>query len=160
MDKEEFSRIRRLLGKTQNHMAQILCVSPKAIQSFEQGWRNIPAHIQREMLLLWALKESSGDRVPACWEIQACPDEWKKKCMVWELKIESLCWYFNGTFCQGQIHKSWDEKIQKCRECKVYQSIFNLKSPDQVEKRIIEAEILVNKSASNQVDSKTKENKQ
>jgi len=35
-------------------MAQLLGTSLKAIQSFEQGWRNIPVHIERQMLFLLA----------------------------------------------------------------------------------------------------------
>ena len=58
MEKEEFSRIRRYLGKTQSQLAQLLGVSPKAIQSFEQGWRNIPVHTKRQVLFLMALKSS------------------------------------------------------------------------------------------------------
>ena len=54
MEKEEFSTARQYLGKTQSQMAQVLGVSLKAIQSFEQGWRNIPVHIERQVLFLLA----------------------------------------------------------------------------------------------------------
>ena len=37
MKKEEFAKIRQRLGKSQREMAQLLAVSLKAIQSFEQG---------------------------------------------------------------------------------------------------------------------------
>ena len=37
MDKKEFSRIRQRLGKSQKEMAQLLAVSLKAIQSFEEA---------------------------------------------------------------------------------------------------------------------------
>ena len=40
MKRKQLAEIRRHLGKTQSQMAQILGVSPKAVQSFEQGWRN------------------------------------------------------------------------------------------------------------------------
>ncbi|MFC1935046.1 helix-turn-helix domain-containing protein [Chloroflexota bacterium] len=56
MDNSEFSQIRRSLGKTQGELARLLCVSPKAIQSFEQGWRNIPASAERQLLFLISLK--------------------------------------------------------------------------------------------------------
>ena len=48
MNKKEFSQIRNQLGKTQMQMAQLLGVSLKAIQSFEQGWREIPVHAERQ----------------------------------------------------------------------------------------------------------------
>jgi len=44
MDKREFSQIRSGLEKTQDQLAQLLGISIKAVQSFEQGWRNIPVH--------------------------------------------------------------------------------------------------------------------
>ncbi len=66
MKKSEFSTIRRYLGKTQSEMAQLLGVSSKAIQSFEQGWRNIPVHAERQALFLLALKKlRKKDRL--CW---------------------------------------------------------------------------------------------
>jgi len=124
MDRNEFSQIRHVLGRTQDRLARLLCVSPKAIQSFEQGWRHVPTHIEREMLLLLALKNFSGGAFQPCWEVKNCPDEWRDNCIVWELQIRHFCWFLNGTFCQGRTHKSWDEKIQICRECEVYRSML------------------------------------
>jgi len=123
MNNNEFSQIRSILGKTQEQMSRILCVSPKGIQSFEQGWRKIPTNIEREMLLLLHLK-TSARRVRACWEVMKCPAEWKNNCIVWDLQIGDFCWYFSGTSCQGQVKKTWHEKIESCRKCEVYQSMF------------------------------------
>ena len=55
LDGNEFSKIRGILGKTQKKLAQLLWVSVKAIQSFEQGWREIPPHIERQMLFLYIM---------------------------------------------------------------------------------------------------------
>ena len=41
-------------------MAQILGSSLKAVQSFEQGWRKIPVHVERQMLFLLAMKKGVG----------------------------------------------------------------------------------------------------
>jgi DNA-binding XRE family transcriptional regulator len=62
MDKREFSDIRRCLEKTQKQMAQLLGTSTKAIESFEQGWRNIPVHIERQMLFLLASMTSKNQK--------------------------------------------------------------------------------------------------
>ncbi len=122
MDSKEFIKIRHELGRTQDQMARVLCVSPKAIQSFEQGWRHVPSHIEREMLLLLSLKSSDTDRIPRpCWEVKNCPDEWRHSCIIWELKTGLFCWYLNGTFCQGQYHNTWSEKMELCRQCEVLQ---------------------------------------
>ncbi|MFC1846527.1 helix-turn-helix domain-containing protein [Chloroflexota bacterium] len=124
MQSEEFSKIRNVLGKTQKQLAQILCASPKAIQSFEQGWRNVPKHIEREMLLLLSLKTHFNEDTLSCWDIKNCPGEWRDNCIVWELKAGHLCWFLSGTFCQGSIHTNWDDKIKLCRKCEIYISIF------------------------------------
>ena len=46
MDSKEFSYIRQKLNKTQKQMAQLLGTSLKAVHSYEQGWRSIPAHVE------------------------------------------------------------------------------------------------------------------
>jgi DNA-binding XRE family transcriptional regulator len=131
MKNKEFSRIRKSLGGTQSQIARILCVSPKAVQSFEQGWRNIPTHIEREMLLLLSLKQSvNKDRTPRpCWIIKNCPEDWRENCLVWRLQVAHFCWYINGTFCQGKIHRDWAEKIKICKECEIFQAMLSTKLP-------------------------------
>ncbi len=124
MERKEFSQIRHVLGRTQDQMARLLSVSPKAIQSFEQGWRHVPTHIEREMLLLLALKKPGGKDIRPCWEVKNCSDEWRSNCIVWELQIRHFCWFINGTYCQGRVQETWSKKIKICRECEVYQSIL------------------------------------
>lgn len=123
MKNTEFSKIRKLLGKTQKQLAQQLCISIKAIQSYEQGWRNIPTYHEQQMLLLLYFKNAPNKEIKPCWDLTVCPDEWKDNCIVWELKARNLCWVINGTFCQGRTHKSWDEKIEICRKCEVFKPI-------------------------------------
>jgi DNA-binding XRE family transcriptional regulator len=43
MDKKEFYYFRQKLQKIQKEMAQLLGASLKAVESYEQGWRSIPA---------------------------------------------------------------------------------------------------------------------
>jgi len=125
MESKEFSQVRRYLDKTQNQLALLLCVSPKAIQSFEQGWRRIPTYIERQMLLLLSLKRLSSDAViTPCWEIKNCPNEWRENCIVWELQARHFCWFLNGTACQGRLQESYDKKLEICRKCEVYQSML------------------------------------
>ena len=124
MNSKEFGKIRSFLGKTQEQLAQLLCVSNKAIQSYEQGWRKVPPAIERQLLLFSGTKRSQGAIGKPCWEIKNCPDEWRVKCIVWELKIRQFCWSMNGTYCEGQLRQSWDDKIKICRDCEVYKSAF------------------------------------
>jgi len=125
MESKEFSTIRRYLGKTQNQLAPLLCVSPKAIQSFEQAWRRIPARIEQQMLFLLSLKKLSFDTVISpCWEITNCPNDWRENCIVWELQASRFCWFLNGTACQGRVQESYKKKLEICRECEVYLSMI------------------------------------
>jgi len=122
MENVELTKIRNYLGKTQKQLAQLLCVSPKAIQSFEQGWRHIPDYIEREILLLLALKASDNTGIKSCWDIKHCSKEWRENCIVWELKLNKFCWFINGTCCHGQTYKNWSEKIKECQKCEIFKT--------------------------------------
>jgi DNA-binding XRE family transcriptional regulator len=123
MDRKEFSKIRQRLGKSQKEMAQLLAISLKAVQSFEQGWRNIPAHVERQALFLVAMKDAR-DGGKYCWDIQDCPPERKEKCPAWEFQSGHLCWFISGTICHGEVHGNWESKMKICRECEVFRSMF------------------------------------
>ena len=124
LKKEEFSTTRRYLGKTQSQMAQLLGVSLKAIQSFEQGWRKIPVHTERQLLFLRALKNASPKKGRLCWVVRKCPMEIRQNCPAWELQAGYLCWFINGTICQGQVQSSWRKKMEICRQCKVFRTML------------------------------------
>src|SRR3972149_8563140 len=124
MNNKKFIRIRRYLGKTQNRLSQLLCVSPKAIQSFEQGWRKIPASAERQLLMLLSLAKGRDENVRPCWEIMNCSSDWRDKCIIWEYKVGRYCWFFSGTYCQGSRHKSWATKMELCWQCEVFHQAF------------------------------------
>jgi len=123
MDNKEFIQARHFLGKTQVQLARLLGVSPKAIQSFEQGWRKIPPNTERQLLFLLFVKKSIGERQRACWVMRKCPTETRRNCPAWELKVGHLCWFINGTICHGKVQQNWQEKMKLCRQCEVFQSI-------------------------------------
>ena len=125
MNKSEFSQIRQRLEKTQKQMAQLLGVSIKTIQSFEQGWRRIPVHTERQSLLLLALKRFRAQKGRPCWLAKKCPAETRKNCPAWEFRAGHLCWCINGTICQGNPQISWKKKIQMCRKCSVFVSVIS-----------------------------------
>ena len=43
----EIRQIRELLGKSQREFAGLLGVSLRAVQSYEQGWRSVPACVRK-----------------------------------------------------------------------------------------------------------------
>ena len=123
MEKKEFSTARQYLEKTQNQMAQLLGVSLKGIQSFEQGWRNIPVHNERQVLFLLACKKLPSRKERPCWVIRKCTKETKQNCPAWEFKAGTFCWFISGTICQGQKQASWEKKMKICRQRKVFQTM-------------------------------------
>jgi hypothetical protein len=119
MDSREFLSFRQRLQKTQREMSQVLGISVRAVQSFEQGWRKVPTHVERQMLFLSAMKKGFGNRRP-CWEIRGCSMEVRNACPAWELRVGQLCWFISGTLCQGKAQRSWAQKIRICRKCRVF----------------------------------------
>jgi hypothetical protein len=124
--KKEFIRARHYLGKTQKQMSEMLGTSLKAVQSFEQGWREIPAHVERQLLFFISTKKNKKDHIAAaCWEIKDCPPEKKTNCPTWEFRLGHLCWFVNGTICHGKVQKDWHHKMKLCRKCAYFKSIFD-----------------------------------
>ncbi len=116
MDSKEFTYFRKKLNKTQGQMAQLLGISIKAVQSYEQGWRPIAVHAERQMFFLISRKRSN--RKP-CWKIKKCPVDIKKQCPAWEFRTGDICWIINGTMCCSGACKEWTEKIKCCKSCEV-----------------------------------------
>ena len=124
MDKKEFAFYRKKLKKTQKQMSQLLGTSLKAIHSYEQGWRTLPAHVERQIFFLVSrLKENRIKRKP-CWVIKKCRPEQKNHCPAWEYASGDLCWFINGTICEGTAVTDWREKMEYCRCCEVFKSLL------------------------------------
>lgn len=124
MKKEELIKIRNSLGKSQNELAQLLGCSLKSIQSFEQGRRKIPVHIERQALLLLHVRKPPEKRYKPCWAIIECGMENRSRCPAWEYQAGHICWFINGTICHGKRQESWHKKMEICRQCEVFKSLF------------------------------------
>lgn len=124
MDGREFSSLRKALNKTQGQMAQLLGTSLKAIHSYEQGWRAVPAHVERQLLFLCASAPVKGKGRKPCWVIKKCPRELRSRCPAWEFDTGKLCWFVNGTICEGAPHKDWHAKMKICRSCEVFAGLL------------------------------------
>lgn len=127
MKRTQLVAIRRHLEKTQRQMAQILGVSSKAVQSFEQGWRKIPVHVERQLLLILALRRRGSKKTKPCWLMRRCAAEDRQNCPAWQFDAGNFCWFINGTICKGKVQESWQKKMKICRKCEVYRSILALK---------------------------------
>ncbi len=110
--------------KTQKQMAQLLGVSLKAVQGYEQGWRNIPPSIERQVLfLVYQLRVSVEDQ-KTCWSEKNCHCHKKTLCPAYEFNLGHLCWFVNGTLCDGKPLQSWEKKIEKCRKCEMFKILL------------------------------------
>jgi len=122
MNSKEFQTYRQRLQKTQKQLSELLGTSLKAIQSFEQGWRKVPDHIERQILFLMTLQKKRVKDVRPCWEVLNCSMERRRDCPAWELDAGHLCWFINGTICEGKPQTNWSSKIKLCRKCQVFKN--------------------------------------
>lgn len=118
----DLKRVRRALGRTQTEMAELLAVSTRAVQSYEQGWRPTPCHVQQMAGLLMFLDwRKSGNRSSPCWRTMDCPTSKQLACPAYQFKAGDICWLMLGTRCSGRTPKpeNWDAKIKTCLDCDV-----------------------------------------
>ncbi len=125
MDRKEFVNIRGHLNKTQKEISQLLGTSIKAVHSYEQGWRTIPGHVERQMYFLVHQALVDSKKKKSCWQVMKCPTKRRQKCPSKEFSTYKLCWFICGTLCHGKPHRTWQEKMAKCRSCSVFQPLLN-----------------------------------
>jgi len=124
LDKEEFLKARNRLKKTQRQLAEPLGISIKAVHSYEQGWRKVPAHVERQVFFLLSRSRVDEKCMKPCWVIKKCPKERRMRCPAWEFQAGKLCWFINGTVCECKSRKNWQEKMKICRSCEVLSSLL------------------------------------
>jgi len=123
MENTDFLQIRKRLGKTQKELAALLGTSLKAVSSYEQGWRGIPAHVERQLFFLLSQKSGKRHNMKNCWETKRCPEKKRRQCPAWEFDAGQICWFINGTICNSTTKTSWEEKIEVCKECQVMKRV-------------------------------------
>jgi len=124
VEKEEFVEARTRLDKTQKEMSQLLGVSVKAIYSYEQGWRSIPTHVERQVFFLLSRKRGVRELAKPCWVVKKCLPKRRKQCPAYEYNAGRFCWLVNGTICECKAQKNWKEKMKICRECEVMMGLL------------------------------------
>jgi transcriptional regulator with XRE-family HTH domain len=117
MDGAAFAQLRSSLGKSQRELAELLGISLKAVESYEQGWRNVPAHVERILFfLLFKLNEDQIGAEEPCWESKDCPEDLRTKCVAYVAKEGSFCWFFTGRLCAA----ARDDADGGCYTCAVF----------------------------------------
>jgi hypothetical protein len=54
--------------------------------------------------------------------MRKCSLETRRDCPAWEFNAGNLCWFINGTMCQGKLQTSWSSKMKVCRKCEVFRN--------------------------------------
>ena len=120
---ETVKHIRQLLGRTQGELASALGISSKAIQSYEQGWRVVPARVLIQLLLLVALnRRQSAGSVP-CWEVRRCDPAQRSRCASYTLGHGQLCWFIGDKNCKPEEGVAEDDIIP-CMKCPVVKRLL------------------------------------
>jgi hypothetical protein len=83
----------------------------------------VPPSVERQIFFLLSRLQSNKKPRKDCWQIRRCPDEHKENCPAWEFDAGKLCWFINGTICNGAIQKNWKDKMKMCRSCKIFNDL-------------------------------------
>jgi transcriptional regulator with XRE-family HTH domain len=112
--------VRAALGVSQSQAAVLLGLSAKAVQSYEQGFRNVPAHVQRKAALLLYLRWRDRHGAPRpCWQVNRCGREARAQCPTFQLRAGDLCWMLTGTLCRDRRREAPAAKLARCQQCPV-----------------------------------------
>ncbi|MHB9035809.1 MAG: helix-turn-helix domain-containing protein [Armatimonadota bacterium] len=118
--------IRSEMGLSQSELAAMVGIGTRAIQSYEQEWRQ-PSEMVERMLLLLLIAHRNGVELSriCCWEQKKCSPVVRDKCIAYVTRQGHLCWFLTGTMCAGQRQKSWGDKLKTCFECSFMQRLLN-----------------------------------
>lgn len=126
MTNKEFTFARKILKRTQKQMAELLGTSKKTISSYEQGYRNIPIYVERQIYFLISRRKNIASKIKACWEVKHCDEKIRAKCPAMEFNLGHMCWFISGTFCNQCRTDSPVEKLSICRGCEAFRPIAEL----------------------------------
>ena len=117
--------IRSTLGMTQAALARTLGISIRAIQSYEQGWRETPTPVMVQLLVLVAAYRSTALGGKPCWEVTGCPAVKQLQCPCRHTK-GNLCWLVSGRMC-GTAATGETGSLQACLDCHVIRRLLATK---------------------------------
>ncbi|MBN1960669.1 MAG: helix-turn-helix domain-containing protein [Deltaproteobacteria bacterium] len=111
-------QIRREMALSQSQLATLLGVSPRTVQSCEQGWRKPSPALEKTLLLLRIAHERGPNLCSQrCWEIKNCFENQRNSCLAFRTRQGHLCWLISGNICSGKSLRNWEDKKQVCAQC-------------------------------------------
>lgn len=125
MERGEFRQIRMMLGKSQRELSGLLGISLKSVESYEQGWRNIPSNIERMtyFLLFKSNPDAYAEERP-CWETKSCDEKVRNECISYVAREGQYCWFFTGGLCSSAKASGKGERF--CYGCEVFSRMKSL----------------------------------
>jgi transcriptional regulator with XRE-family HTH domain len=112
--------IREALAKSQREMADLLGISVRAVQSYEQGWRALPSSVQKLAVLLLLLRQrEEKPALPSCWEITECDPEKTASCYSRSCGKGQLCWLVTNDKQRCRWMADHEDALQACSRCPV-----------------------------------------
>jgi DNA-binding XRE family transcriptional regulator len=119
-------QIRTEMGLSQSELASLVGIGVRAIQSYEQEWRQ-PSEMVKRTLLLLLVAHRNGTELSQmrCWEQKTCSPGVCEKCIAYATRQGHLCWFLTGTICAGRSHKNWTEKMEVCLGCSFLQQLLD-----------------------------------
>lgn len=119
--------IRKALNRSQSQLAELLGVSLRAVQSYEQGWRPTPPHIHKLAGFLLFLKgRKTNGKSTRCWTVNNCAPQKRDACPAYQFNAGDFCWIVTGNYWKGKLQKSWQVKLAKCMKCPVTKEWLNV----------------------------------
>ncbi len=116
---------RRAMSLSQTQLATLLGVSPRTVQSCEQGWRKPSPALEKSLLLLRIGHERGAELCSTkCWETKNCSEAERSSCLTYRTRQGHLCWLTSGNNCAGKRVRTWEEKKQVCSECNYFQKLL------------------------------------
>ena len=117
--------IRAEMGLSQSELAGLAGISSRAIQSYEQEWRQPSEMVERmQLLLLLAHRHGAGLSRCRCWERKKCSPGVRERCIAYVTRQGHLCWFLTGTMCEGRRQKSWSDNMRLCLDCGFMQGLL------------------------------------
>jgi DNA-binding XRE family transcriptional regulator len=116
---------RRAMSLSQTQLATLLGVSPRTVQSCEQGWRKPSPALEKSLLLLRIGHERGADLGNhKCWETKNCSEGERASCLTFRTRQGHLCWLTSGNVCNGKRVRTWEEKKQVCSQCAFFHRLL------------------------------------
>lgn len=112
-------QVRKALDKSQSELAELLGIGVRAVQSYEQGWRQCPSYIQRLAMMLLVCSEATTRSAKPCWQLTGCPSDRRRTCPGKQFGGGKLCWMISGACCGGKKLKARNAKAHDCSKCPV-----------------------------------------